>query len=523
MRKDPCNEQTAQVHVSGPIGSSSGFSCARVHRHGRAHLHADTSHTGADMKNPCLRRMGLGVLIVMLAGCASYTPQPLSPADTAAAFETRTLADPGLKAFIGSNLKREVTPWPPTTWDLPLLTLAALYDNPELDVARAQWDVARAGEITAGARPNPTLAIGTQYNSSAVARVSPWTLGFTFNLQIETAGKRDYRIARAQNLSEAARFTITTAAWQVRARVRTALLKLHAADETLALLHKQLAAQETNLRLLTQGGALASLPNITQARIALDQTRLTAQDAQRQSAEARAQLAAAVGVPHAALDNIDFSYEVFEPLTLPKPPRAEELRRVALQNRPDILAALAHYAAAESALALEVAKQYPDIQLGPGYSWDQGDNKWSLGISFALPLFQRNQGPIAEASARRGEAAARFTALQARAIAEFETALAAYRAALAKLDTAETLREAQRLQYRTLRGMVRGEAGRFALINAELQSLAGERARLEAQIAAEQALGALEDAIEQPLHPLDLFPLTSQLLTSPLSARQEAR
>jgi broad specificity phosphatase PhoE len=29
----------------------------------------------------------------------------------------------------------------------------------------------------------------------------------------------------------------------------------------------------------------------------------------------------------------------------------------------------------------EIAKQYPDIHLGPGYQYDQGVNKWTLGFS----------------------------------------------------------------------------------------------------------------------------------------------
>ena len=37
------------------------------------------------MKNPRLRETGLGVLIMLLAGCVSYLPRPLAPADTAAA------------------------------------------------------------------------------------------------------------------------------------------------------------------------------------------------------------------------------------------------------------------------------------------------------------------------------------------------------------------------------------------------------------------------------------------------------
>lgn len=460
-------------------------------------------------------RIGIGLLLTTPVGCASYTPRPLSSLDTAIAFEARGLDADGLKQFLAQNLHRENMAWPPASWDLPSLTLAALYFHTDLTVARAQWDVARAGEITAGVRPNPSLDLGTQYRSTAV-NPSPWTIGFSVNLPLETAGKRGYRIAQAQHLSETARLNIAATTWQVRARMRASLLTLHAARATLALQRKLLTANETYVRLLTRG-RVASLPNVTQARIALDRTRLAVRDAQRQAVEARAQLAAALGMPLDALRDIDFSFETFDPFTLPAPPPAATLRRRALQTRPDILAALAQYAAAESALALAVAKQYPDIQLGPGYAWDRGDNKWSLGISFPLLLWYRNQGPIAEATARRREAAARFTALQARVIGEFDTALAGYRAALGKLDAAESLLSAQQRQYRTLHDMVRGEAGRFALINAELQLLAGELARLEAQVAAEQALGALEDTVERPLHPLDLFPLP------PLAARHATK
>jgi hypothetical protein len=37
------------------------------------------------------------------------------------------------------------------------------------------------------------------------------------------------------------------------------------------------------------------------------------------------------------------------------------------------------------ALQLEIAKQYPDVHLNPGYEYDQGNDKWSLGLSVTLP------------------------------------------------------------------------------------------------------------------------------------------
>jgi outer membrane protein TolC len=66
---------------------------------------------------------------------------------------------------------------------------------------------------------------------------------------------------------------------------------------------------------------------------------------------------------------------------------------------------LAEYNASQSALQLEIAKQYPDIHLNPGYEFDQGDNKWSPGLTVTLPILNQNKGPIAEAEAKRTEAA----------------------------------------------------------------------------------------------------------------------
>src|SRR5204863_91869 len=80
-----------------------------------------------------------------------------------------------------------------------------------------------------------------------------------------------------------------------------------------------------------------------------------------------------------------------------------------------------------------------DVRLNPGYQFDQGDNKWTLGIMFELPVLNQNQGPIAEAGARREEAAARLTALQTKVIGEIDQAVAGYRSARGQLATATAL------------------------------------------------------------------------------------
>src|SRR5579871_4240740 len=140
-------------------------------------------------------------------GCATYHARPLAADKTASDFEARTLTDSGLEKYLGKS---------PTTWDLDTLTLVAFYYHPDLDVARAQWGVAKAGEITAGERPNPTLAISPQYATNPEPGFAAWIVGVALDIPVETAGKRGYRVQQSKDLSEAARVHIARVAWQVR-------------------------------------------------------------------------------------------------------------------------------------------------------------------------------------------------------------------------------------------------------------------------------------------------------------------
>ena len=439
------------------------------------------------------------LVVLVLTGCVRYHARPLSPDAAAQAFAARTLEDDGLRRFVAAAQRQQVTQWPPVTWGLSELTLAAFYYSPDLDVARAQWAVARAATQTAGERPNPTLSLGPGANATTRAPTG-WIALVGLDIPIETAGKRGHRRAQAGHLAEAARQAVATMAWQVRGRVRSGLVALFAAREGLAQ-NAQLAERGAeNARILErqfQAGAISAFER-TQARIIADNAQLAGEDAKRLEAESRLTLAEAVGVPASALCAVTVS---FDGLALsPEPPTLEKARSTALLGRADVLAALEEYAASQSALQLEIARQYPDIHLGPGYEYDQGDSKWSLGLAFDLPVFHRNGGAIAEATAKRGEAAARFTALQARIVADVDRSLAGYRAAIEKQSVAEAMLGRIEKQEARARAMLAvGEISRSELLGLQVELSAQALARLDAVTKSLQALGALEEALQTTL------------------------
>jgi outer membrane protein, heavy metal efflux system len=449
------------------------------------------------------------IVVVSLAGCASFTPKPLLPEKTAQEFEARSLSNLTLKQFVEKNMGRQVTPWPPEKWDMGTLTLAAFYYNPSMDNARWNWKEAEAGIITAGGRPNPSLSFSPQYVTNRTPGSTPWVLGFSFDIPIETAGKRGYRIAEAKGRSDAARFALADAAWTVRSVLRDALLDYFTAVRRDGILGERVNIQAEMLTLLKERLAVGEVsePDVTRASVDYDRSLISAREAQSKLIQARAKVAGAIGVPVSALDGIDLSVGLFNtppPLgNFPLP----ALRREALTNRADILEALARYAASQSKLQLEIAKQYPDVHIGPGYIYDQGENKWEIGITVELPVLNRNRGPIAEAEAARSGAAARFSALQGSIIIDTERAAAEYRSSLDRFQAADRLASEKDKAVGSLKAMFdAGEVDRLALLGGMVEYADVRLERLDSLTSANRMLGLLEDALQRPLEPSAALP-----------------
>jgi outer membrane protein, heavy metal efflux system len=440
--------------------------------------------------------------IFAVAGCAHFAPQPLSPAQTATRLDARRLDDSGLEKFLAPQLGSAPQTWPRPTWDLNSLTLAAFYFHPDLAVARAQWQVAAAGTLTAGARPNPSVSFSPSYDTQIPNNPSPWIIPVTFDIPLETAGKRAKRMAEAEQVAESARWSFVSAAWQIRGGVRASLLDLGMAGRRAELLQQQFATQTEIVKLLQDrfnAGAIAR-PELTLAQIALNKTQLDLSDAQSKKADARSRLAQALGVSLAALDGVNLQFDFST--TVPETFTTTDARNIALRGRADILGALADYAAEEADLRLQIARQYPDLHLGPGYAWNNGnagDNQWILGATLELPILDQNQGPIAEAEARRKLAAAKFIALQAQIGGAIDRAVAGVRVAREQVQTGEKMIAAERQQQQAAEAQLQAGAGeRLDLLNAQLETSNAALTQLDNEAKLQSAIGALEDALQSP-------------------------
>ena len=444
-------------------------------------------------------RATLAGVAALVAGCAQYTPEPVVPADTAIKLDSRSLNDPRLRAFVANfSPARVQAAGTVKSWGLTELTYAALYYHPNIEVVRSKFAAAQAAVITAGQVPNPFLRVTPTYHG-VITVPSPWTVGPAIDFLIETGNRLPIRVAQSESLAEAARYDVETASWQVRAGVRSALLKLWGTESRLAIVQRRQSLQERLVGLLERGfsaGQISAL-DIARERTNLNQMMLATAETVRQVAEARAELATAIGVPLEALRTINFTFSTFaEARKIPDTTRS--LRDYALRNRSDVKGMLATYEASQSALQLEVTRQFPNIVLGPGYTFDQGDNLYTLAVGAELPIFNQNQGPIAEALARRHESAARFLALQAEILGGIDRSFAIYRTTTKVLAQANALVvEQSRRQQEVKRAFDAGEVDRTSLALADMELLTMELSRLDVVIQQKQAIELLEDALQR--------------------------
>jgi outer membrane protein TolC len=438
---------------------------------------------------------------LILSACAtrSYEPQPLTADGVAATLRSREATEAGLRAFLERH-NYAVERWPLPRWDLAGLTLMAVYFNPAMDVARANLDLQEAGKITAGQRPNPAVAPRLEHHSELKSG-TPWSVGIALDVPFETGGKREARIDRAEALSEEARLAVGSAAWDVRSRLRERFIDAFAAVKETELLRRELEARNQEVALLERRQALgeASPSEASLARLRQREVRLALDTAEGSIATTRAGLADAIGVPYAAAERLSIPFDELADAK-PTPLPADTVQQTAQKNRLDIQEGLQRYAAAEAALREEIAKQFPDITLSPELLWDQADWVKSVGAAVLAPLFHRNEGPIAEAEARRKLTAANLKSLLAAVMGQVSETTLRHEAAVKAWITANGLVEGQTERLRQIEKLIAyGETDRLSLVQGQIELVAAQRAQLRARVDALRALGSVEDAVQYPL------------------------
>ncbi|HSH54834.1 MAG TPA: TolC family protein [Methylotenera sp.] len=441
--------------------------------------------------------------MVSIATCVTacsfqkYIPKPIDTQANSAKFERRDPASEQFHQYLLSN-GYPADRLPIQQWGLNELTYCALFFHPSLDLARAQWRTAEISELAAAEKPIPAVNSNIARSNQANQDINPFAFGLSIDIPLETANKRDIRIENARHLSEAAKLEIAQAAWQLRYQLALSLYDYQFNQQEIKVLLDEETRRKEIVAIYQKRVdlGLASNVELSTAKLQLLTTSSELESKQQNKLVLLSKLANNLGLPIAKVRAMNLAAN-------PMPSEqimATDIQTAALLNRLDIRIALQRYAAAESKLKLEIAKQYPDITISPGYAYEFGDRLWSLGISGLLTLLNKNKVGIAEATQLREVEAAQFEALQTKVISDTNVAQAELLQAQQVLASQQQLyaqqqQNTQRLQHR----LTIGEIDRLELAFAKLESIAAEKNVALASFKRNVAINQLENTLQQPL------------------------
>jgi len=241
-----------------------------------------------------------------------------------------------------------------------------------------------------------------------------------------------------------------------------------------------------------------------------------ARRAEGELATARCELNRVLGLPpdyELILSDIDKPLHV----VLFNDPADDDLDQRLLSGRYELKAKQSAYQKSERELRLAILRQYPKVKIGPSFGTEpEGTNYLGVGASIELPIFDRNQGGIAEAEAVRKTARAEYISLLHKLRADAFDARDQLRRARAEVDEQERtvlplIRQNEQLFEAAYR------ARELSIVEwgiAQQRNLKSRRDYLDTLIRYRQKLIELETALGSPLSGPATQPATTQSLST---------
>jgi cobalt-zinc-cadmium efflux system outer membrane protein len=371
------------------------------------------------------------------------------------------------------------------------LAMADRY-NPRLKAASASVDAASAAIKTAGAWNNPTLSFGTLGRQQAIMNTTvPGMLnGFSVNQLVELPKLRGSRIQAAEIARQSTEYTVRETRLEVLGAVKQAYLEVlrrrterDLAKENLTLL------EDLRRRIQAQvsAGEAARL-ELVRADAEVASARIQVQSAELRRTIALSNLYGAVGTP---LGQVELVPLPDRPRILPT---LEELRTEAVNRHPAILYAESETRRTQAVLAYERAQRIPQPTLWADVFQQPDAAQYRFGVSLNLPLWNKREGPIAEAQAQQRQTNALAQQKRLEVSAAVEASYNLYQVASQQVEIFEagTMRSAESAVQAAEAAFKFGERGIVEVLDAQRVLRAARMDYVNAMYDRQQALLQLE-------------------------------
>ncbi len=360
------------------------------------------------MPSPTLRPVWAAVIcagvvaVAGLQGCATYSARPIKTKKVRQRLEAKPDAHVIAKAAeIDHPILRSV----PINLDDGIsadeAALLAVVMNPQLRADRDERGLARAQLLQAGILPNPTLSGGLEIPTDG--NLQGTGLGYSVGLgwDIRSLITRGARRASQREHLKAVDLDIAWKEWQAAQAARLSAVRvldlqrrLVLSNRMIAMLSRRMAAVQ---KAVTAGDA--TVLDASSVRNSLQDLQLESEQLHGQLVRERLALAAALGVPpHTSIEVQDcpMSWDAHA-----IPPLAVLLKN--LQKRRLDLVGLRHgYDSQEASVRAAVLGQFPSIGVELAKAQDTSFvGSINPGVTVDVPIFDHNQGAIAEQRATR--------------------------------------------------------------------------------------------------------------------------
>ena len=338
----------------------------------------------------------------LLAGCATYRPVPLTqqgvaeklapPDPNAIAVQAESIAHPILKP-VHFDVSDGLSP--------DEAAILAVLANPGLRVERDRRNTVCAQLLQARLLPNPQFTYTPEFPTGGLHPNTVNAFGFGLNWDVSELISHGAKVEAASLQPKKVVLDIAWKEWEVAESAKMAVYrKLSLVRET-ALAHEMDQRLQENLAVIReamQKGLTTELV-LAAAETASNQAHANLLELQKQSDEQSVALNFILGLP------AETQVVIEEKTVLPdhlEPAPATELLADLEQRRLDLVALRYGYRSQEATVRAAILDQFPKFNLGMTYSRDNtGVLAPGFGIAVGIPIFDHNQGHIAEERATR--------------------------------------------------------------------------------------------------------------------------
>jgi len=304
--------------------------------------------------------------------------------------------------------------------ELPTLVAVALANNPEVKASEARWQMFRNRVSQVGALDDPMLMLKIQNglvrapldfrHETMTAKV------IGISQQLPFWGKRGLKEEVASKEAESYRWNLEERRLELVRMVKETYYQLYAVDRALAIVAKDLQLLENFIALAETKYSVGQglQQDLLKAQLERSKTLDMQLSLEQQRTSLQANLNTLLYRPAETAVGI-----IADPEIKPVSTTAAELRGVADENRPLIRGYQALVEKGEAGHRLARRERYPDVNLAFEYMQrdpamgNEGDDMYSLGVTFNLPLQTgRRQAMAAESSSEATMAAAELANLR---------------------------------------------------------------------------------------------------------------